>query len=252
MIRLILFIASLAISMLGSAQVSENRNVSDFTEIHTSTGVNVYYTQSSEKSVRVETDNKEKLDRIKTVVSGGKLKIHVKSVRGKWGEDNTFKNLKIYVSAPDVKVFEAKSGSKINLENGVTSNSKIDIEVSSGSHISGNLTAKQIGIEVNSGSAFKGEINSKSVDVEINSGSNVTISGNADVIELEANSASNFKGKDFTVKTANIEADTASNITLTVTEKINAKANSLAKINYYGNPKSVDKKSNSLGEINEK
>src|SRR5690554_1160429 len=233
MIRLILFIASLSISMLGSAQVSENRNVSDFTEIHTSTGVNVYYTQSSEKSVRVETDNKEKLDRIKTVVSGGKLKIYVKSVRGRWGEDNTFKNLKIYVSAPDVKVFEAKSGSKINLENGVTSNSKIDIEVSSGS-------------------AFKGEINSKSVDVEINSGSNVTISGNADVIELEVNSASNFKGKDFTVKTANIEADTASNIMLTVTEKINAKANSLAKINYYGNPKSVDKKSSSLGEINEK
>ncbi len=252
MIRLILFIATLAISMICEAQVSENRTVSDFTKIHTSSGVNVYYTQSSEKSVRVETDDKEKLNRIKTVVSGGKLKIHIKSVRGKWGEDDTFKKLKVYVSAPDVKTFEADSGSKITLENGVTSDSKIDIEVSSGSNISGNLSAKQIEIEVSSGSAFKGEINSKSVDVEINSGSNVTISGNADVIELEVNSASNFKGKDFTVKTANIEADTASNIMLTVTEKLNAKANSLAKINYYGNPKNVNKDTSSLGEINEK
>ncbi len=252
MIRLILFIATLAISMICEAQVSENRTVSDFTKIHTSSGVNVYYTQSSEKSVRVETDDKEKLNRIKTVVSGGKLKIHIKSVRGKWGEDDTFKKLKVYVSAPDVKTFEADSGLKITLENGVTSDSKIDIEVSSGSNISGNLSAKQIEIEVSSGSAFKGEINSKSVDVEINSGSNVTISGNADVIELEVNSASNFKGKDFTVKTANIEADTASNIMLTVTEKLNAKANSLAKINYYGNPKNVNKDTSSLGEINEK
>lgn len=249
MIRLILFITTLAFSVISNAQVSENRTVSDFTQIHTSTGVNVYYTQSSEKSVRVETDNQEKLDRIKTVVSGGKLKIYVKSVRGK---DNTFKNLKIYVSTPDVKVFEADSGSKITLENGVTSDSKIDIEASSGSHISGNLTTKQIEIEASSGSAFKGEIKANSIDVEINNGSNVSILGSADNLKLEVSSASNFKGKDFTVKTASIEANTASNVTLTVTEKIKASADSLAKINYYGNPKNATKNSSSLGEVNEK
>lgn len=252
MIRLIIFIITFALSMICEAQVSENRNVSDFTEIHTSTGVNVYYTQSSEKSIKVETDNQEKLNRIKTEVSGGKLKIYIKSVRGKWGEDNTFKNLKIYVSAPDVKVFEADSGSKITLENGVTSDSKIDIEVSSGSHISGNLAAKQIEIEASSGSVFKGEIKANSLDVEINSGSNVNILGSADNLELEVSSASNFTGKDFSVKTANIEADTASNVTLTVTESLHAKANSLAKINYYGKPKNVTQDTSSLGEVNGK
>ena len=252
MIRLVLFIAMLAFSVISNAQVSENRTVSDFTQIHTSTGVNVYYTQSSGKSIKVETDNQEKLNRIKTEVSGGKLKIYIKSVRGKWGEDNTFKNLKIYVSAPDVKVFEADSGSKITLENGVTSDSKIDIEVSSGSHISGNLTTKQIEIEASSGSVFKGEIKANSLDVEINSGSNVSVLGSADNLELEVSSASNFTGKDFTVKTAIIEANTASNVALTVTEKIKASADSLAKINYYGNPKNATKNSSSLGEVNEK
>lgn len=252
MIRLILFIATFALSIICEAQVSENRTVSDFTKIHTSTGVNVYYTQSSEKSVRVETDDKEKLNRIKTVVSGGTLKIHIKSVRGKWGEDDTFKKLKVYVSAPDVKTFEADSGSKITLENGVISDSKIGIDVSSGSNISGNLTAKQIEIEVSSGSIFKGEVKTNSLDVEINSGSNVALSGTADNLKLEVSSASNFKGQDFSVKTANIEANTASNVILTVTEKLNAKANSLAKINYYGNPKNVNKDTSSLGEINEK
>ncbi|PJR04438.1 head GIN domain-containing protein [Avrilella dinanensis] len=249
MIRLILFITTLAFSVISNAQVSENRMVSDFTQIHTSTGVNVYYMQSSEKSIKVETDNQEKLNRIKTEVNGGKLKIYIKSVREK---DNTFKNLKIYVSAPDVKVFEADSGSKIILENGVTSDSKIDIEVSSGSHISGNLTTKQIEIKASSGSAFKGEIKANSIDVEINSGSNVSILGSADNLELEVSSASNFTGKDFTAKTASIEANTASNVTLTVTEKIKASADSLAKINYYGNPKNATKNSSSLGEVNEK
>ncbi len=252
MIRLILFIATFALSVICEAQVSENRTVSDFTKIHTSTGVNVYYTQSSEKSIRVETDDKEKLNRIKTVVSGGTLKIHVKSVRGKWGEDDTFKKLKIYVAAPDVKTFEADSGSSITLENGVTSNSKIGVDISSGSSIKGDISAKNIDIEADSGSSFKGKITATSVNVELDSGSSVSVSGKADSVTIEADSAGNFSGKDFVVKSAVIEADSASSVTLTVTESIKASADSLAKINYYGNPKKADKKSSSLGEVNQK
>ena len=252
MIRLILFIATFALSMICEAQVSENRNVSDFTEIHTSSGVSVYYTQSDKKSIRVESDNQEKVNRIATEVNGGKLKISVKSSKDKWGKDNTFKVLKVYVSAPNVTEFKSTSGSSITLENEVTSNSKIGIDVSSGSAIRGNISAKNIDIEADSGSSFKGKITGTSVNVELDSGSSVSVSGKADSVTIEADSAGNFSGKDFTVKSAVIEADSASSVTLTVTESIKASADSLAKINYYGNPKNVNKDTSSLGEINEK
>lgn len=252
MIRLILFIATFALSMICEAQVSENRNVSDFTEIHTSSGVSVYYTQSDKKSIRVESDNQEKVNRIATEVNGGKLKISVKSSKEKWGKDNTFKVLKVYVSAPNVTEFKSTSGSSITLENEVTSNSKIGIDVSSGSAIRGNISAKNIDIEADSGSSFKGKITGTSVNVELDSGSSVSVSGKADSVTIEADSAGNFSGKDFTVKSAVIEADSASSVTLTVTESIKASADSLAKINYYGNPKNADKKSSSLGEVNQK
>lgn len=252
MIRLILFIATFALSMICEAQVSENRTVADFMEIHTSTGVNVYYTQSSEKSVKVETDSKEKLDRIATEVKGGTLKIYVKSSKDKWGKDNTFKVLKVYVSAPNVTEFKSTSGSSIILENEVTSNSKIGVDISSGSSIKGDISAKTIDIEADSGSSFKGKITATSVNVELDSGSSVSVSGKADSITIEADSGANFSGKDFTVKSAVIGADSASSVTLTVTESIKASADSLAKINYYGNPKNADKKSSSLGEVNEK
>lgn len=252
MIRLILFIATFALSMICEAQVSENRNVSDFTEIHTSSGVSVYYTQSEKKSIRVESDNQEKVNRIATEVNGGKLKISVKSSKEKWGKDNTFKVLKVYVSAPNVTEFKSTSGSSITLENEVTSNSKIGIDVSSGSAIRGNISAKNIDIEADSGSSFKGKITGTSVNVELDSGSSVSVSGKADSVTIEADSAGNFSGKDFTVKSAVIEADSASSVTLTVTESIKASADSLAKINYYGNPKNADKKSSSLGEVNQK
>ncbi len=252
MIRLILFIATFALSMICEAQVSENRNVSDFTEIHTSSGVSVYYTQSDKKSIRVESDNQEKVNRIATEVNGGKLKISVKSSKDKWGKDNTFKVLKVYVSAPNVTEFKSTSGSNITLENEVTSNSKIGIDISSGSSIKGDISAKNIDIEADSGSSFKGKITGTSVNVELDSGSSVSVSGKADSVTIEADSAGNFSGKDFTVKSAVIEADSASSVTLTVTESIKASADSLAKINYYGNPKNADKKSSSLGEVNQK
>src|SRR5690554_2288080 len=252
MIRLVLFIATLTLSMICEAQVSENRNVSDFTEIHASSGVSVYYTQSQTKSVHVESDNQEKVNRITTEVSGGKLKIFVKTSKEKWGKDNSFKVLKVYVSAPSVAEFKSTSGSSITLENEITSNSKIGIGVSSGSSIKGNIFAKNIDIDADSGSSFKGEITAESVTVELDSGSTVSVSGKADSITMDAVSAASFSGKYFTVQSAVIEANSTASVTLTVTESIKANADSLAKINYYGNPKKADKKSSSLGEVNKK
>ena len=252
MIRLILFIATLALSVICNAQVLETRNVSDFTQIHSSSGVNVYYTQSSTKSIRVESDNQEKVNQIVTEVKGGKLKIYVKSTKEKWGKDTTFKVLKVYVSAPNITAFKSDSGSSLTLENNVSSDSKIGIDVSSGSSIKGNISAKSIKIEAGSGASYKGKIAATSVSVKLDSGSSVSLSGKTDFIEIETDSGASFSGKDLTVKSAVVEAESTSSVTLTVTESIKASADSLAKINYYGNPKNTDKKSSSLGEVIQK
>lgn len=248
--QIILLMAAFAISMSGYTQVSEDRTTADFHEIHSSTGVHVYYTQSPEKSVKVETDSQEKLSRIATEVKKGKLKIYVKSNRG--SKNNSFQVLKVYVSAPDVTEFEASSGSSIYFENGVETDSKVAIEVSSGAKINGDVTAGKLEIEVSSGSSYEGKIQAEFLEADVKSGSGITLSGSADRLDLEATSASKFKGKEFTARKAKVKATSTSKVEFTVTESLEAKASSLAKIDYYGNPTNVNTDTGSLGKINKR
>jgi hypothetical protein len=252
MIRVILYLATIAASAIAEAQVTETRSVADFTEIHVSSGIQVIYTQSQNKSVVVESDNQEKLDRIVTEAKGGTLKIYVIAEKENWKKKNTFKVINVYVSAPNVKSFKTDSGAQINLENEITSTSKIEIDLNSGSSVKGNISAKNIDIDADSASSFSGRIKATTVNVDLDSASTVSVTGSAESISIEASSSAKFSGKDFTVKSADIEANSTSSVTLTVTESIKASADSLAKINYYGNPKNANKKSSSLGEVNEK
>lgn len=248
MIRIILYLAAIAVSAIAEAQVTENRSVPNFTGIHASSGVQVVYTPSSTTSVKVESDNQDKINQIVTEVRGGELKVYVKHKKG----GNTFKTLKAYVSAPDVKAFKAQSGSHITLENELNSQGKVGIEVEAGSRITGDFVANSIDINVESGSGFSGKLIATNVSVELESGSTASVSGKADKLKLEVSAASNFSGKDLTVKSAIIQAANTSVVDITVTESLTAEADSLSFIDYYGNPKHVDTKATSLGKVNKK
>lgn len=85
MTKVIILLATTLLSLVVSAQVSEKRTVSDFSNLKVATGVQVSYTISNSKSVLVETDDNEKLQFIKTEVENGVLKIFI---------DNSDKNYK--------------------------------------------------------------------------------------------------------------------------------------------------------------
>lgn len=248
MIRVILFLTALAASAIAEAQVKETRNVADFTSIHVSSGIKVFYTQSNNKAVVVESDNQEKVGRIGTEVKNGKLRVVVKPKNG----ESSFKILKVYVSAPNVTSFIADSGAHIEFENELQSKSAIKFDLSSGSLVSAKVAANSIDLDLVSGSQFTAELDVNKVSVDMDSGSNVKLSGTSNHLNLEADSGSNFSGKDLTVKSAVISADSASQVSITVTESIEAEASSVSIINYYGNPKKVEVKETSLGKANKK
>ena len=77
MTKLILTITSFIVGLVATAQVSENRNVSDFSKLKASQGIEVLYTVSNSNSIKVETDDNERLQMIKTEVEGETLKIFV-------------------------------------------------------------------------------------------------------------------------------------------------------------------------------
>lgn len=256
MIRFIIYSITLLFSILASAQVSENRTVSNFSKIKVSTGIDLVFTQDTKISVKVEADDAEKLQDIVTKVSGNTLEVYVDSKNfNKKDKKNknrySHKILKVWVSAPSVDSFQASSSSAVLLKNGIDVKNA-DIQVSSSADFNGNIKADAISIKVSSSGDLKSRISAKNLSIDISSSGEATLSGTTENSTISASSSADFQGKDLTIKNVIVEASSSADVFLTVTESLKAKASSSGSVSYYGNPKSVESEKNSSGSITKK
>jgi hypothetical protein len=256
MIRLVVYSIALLFTILASAQVSENRTVSNFSKIKVSAGIDLVFTQESKTSLKVEADDAEKLQDIMTIISGNTLEIYVDSKNfNKKGKKNknryTHKTLKVWVSAPAVDSFKASSSSSVSLKNGIDVPTA-EIKVSSSASLNGNIKAEEITIEVSASGNLKSNISAKKISADLSSSGDALLSGNADSITISASSSADLKAKDLTVRNANIDASSSAEVVLNVTESLTAKASSSGSVSYYGNPKNVQADKSSSGSVTKK
>lgn len=258
MTRIIIAITAALLSLVARAQVSENRNVADFSKLKASTSVEVFYTISNTKSVKVETDNNEKLQLIKTEVEDGTLKIFVdtgdknyrtSSRKGKKSVNNVhFNTLKVTVSGPSLKSFKASSSADIKVENLNTSDN-LEIGVSSSGSVSGKFKADDVSVDVSSSADFTGNVEAKTVALESSSSAEIVISGKAQKVTAKASSSSSCKAKDLIAETADVKASSSADISVYASKSLEAKASSSADILYYGNPSQVIADKSSSGSV---
>lgn len=246
----IAFLSSLA----AFSQVSETRAVNDFTKLKASTSVKVFYTISDTKSVKVETDDNEKLKYIKTEVANGTLEIFVDSGDGNYNKRNKglrFKTLNVYVSGPSLTSVKSSSSSKIKIEN-LNSAKEIEVKVSSSGSISGKFECSLINIDASSSGDFKAQLEAKTVEVETSSSSDVDLSGTTVNLKIKSSSSSSCNANTLKAENVTAEASSSADIDVYASNSINAKASSSADINYYGNPAKVEADKSSSGSVNKK
>ncbi|WP_445455891.1 head GIN domain-containing protein [Flavobacterium sp. HNIBRBA15423] len=261
MIKIIVTLAAFLISIISLAQVSENREVANFSKLNVSTGITVLYTISDSKSIQIETDSREKLQYVKTEVEGETLKLYVNTDSEKntnkklkkrgWNNGVNFKVLKIIVSGPNLKEIKANSSADVTIKN-TNSSTNLNIEISSSGSISGNFNCLNLFIDASSSGEFSGKINATSIDLESSSSSDVILSGKATRIVIQASSSSSCNLKDFNVETAIIRASSSANVILTVSKSLTVKATSSATVDYYGNPLQISKEESSSGSVTKK
>lgn len=259
MVKIIVTITAFLISLISLAQVSEYRDVSNFSKLKVSQSIQISYTISDKISVKVETDDKEKMELIKTEVVGETLKLYIETENyapnGKKRKykynDVRFKVLKIIVSGPNLDEIKASSSADVKIENTNTS-SNLDVAVSSSGSISGSFNCTNLTIDASSSGDFTGKINATSVGIESSSSSDVNLSGKATKISVKASSSSDCNLKDFTVEEATIGASSSADVSIRVTKSIEAKASSSASISYYGNPSAIKKEESSSGSVKSK
>jgi len=215
-----LFISVLSILLITNFQInaeilqnSKSRDLPVFSSVKLAISANVYLTQSSTQSFRIEASDKL-VQLIETEVKNGRLVI-------KWTKNNVrhSEKIKIYISMKEIEGV-AISGSGDILAEGEINTDKIELAISgSGDMTFSNLNANDIQSKI-SGSADIYLAGTKTAN-----SLSVGISGSGDV-----------KAEKLPVKNAIIKISGSGNCKLTVSERLDAKISGSGDIYYKGRP----------------
>lgn len=199
-----------------------------FTAISVSDGVDLFLTQGNEESIAVSASDTKYLERYKTLVENGVLKIYYDNKGIAWiGSDK--RKLKAYVSFKILETLNASGGAEVVLKSV--------------------LNLDNIECSFTSGSTFNGEVNIRNLTISQNSGSEIEINGKADNLKIEVSSGAILKGYDLIVDYCDAKATSGGSVRINVNKELNAKANSGGGIRYKGNGVIKDVNVNSGGVV---
>lgn len=248
-----------------TAQISENREVSDFSKLKVSSSIDVMYTISDKISVIVETDDAEKLKLIKTEVENGTLVLSIdtkdykskKSKGKKKGNNISFINgvrfevLKITVSGPNLQAVKVSSSADLKFMN-TNKTSKLELVVSSSGSVAGTFECSDLFIDASSSGDVSAMVTANAVEIESSSSSDVILSGTAKAITVKASSSSSCDLKKLLVENATVLASSSADVSVHATKSAEAKASSSADVVVYGNPENLTKEVSSSGSVDKR
>jgi hypothetical protein len=201
-------------TVVNDANAQKRTLSGSFTGISVSDGVDLYLTQGSEESIAVSTSDEKYMERFKTEVENGILKIYYDTKGIKWSA-NDRRRLKAYVSFKALQKLHASGGADVRMQ--------------------GSLDVEDLDMKFTSGSAFNGNLKAKVLTVDQSSGSSINISGNADKIDIGVSSGAVFKGYDLAVDYCTAKASSGGGVRITINKELSAKANSGGGVKYKGN-----------------
>lgn len=183
-----------------------------FTKISVSSGIELYITQGNEETLAVSASDLKHLDRFKTEVVNGTLKIYYDNKGMTWKSDN--RKLKAYVSFKTLEKLDASAGSEVTVK--------------------GSIYAENFNLDVSSGSDFNGNIQAKLLSADVSSGASIKISGKADKLIVDVSSGADFKGYDLVVDYCDAAASSGAAVHVTINKELSAEASSGGDIRYKG------------------
>ncbi|NML68458.1 DUF4252 domain-containing protein [Chryseobacterium sp. RP-3-3] len=210
----------------------EARNVSEFSGINISTGVNVVFKQESPTNVKVIADA-DKLQYVITRVENGVLKVYIDN---KGQKNIKFRNLSVNISSPRMDNIKVSSGANFRVVNSITENS-MSIDASSGANVKGDFKiTNAVDIAVSSGSNIRLGVTAGSVMVKASSGSNAAIEGKANSGIIDISSGALCKADELKLDELEAEATSGANLSVNVSRRLKVRASSGGLVKYKGRP----------------
>jgi hypothetical protein len=205
----------------------EVRNISSFTAIEVSGGIDLYLSYGDEAAAVSAKDEKTR-SRIKTEVKNGVLKIYYDSEGFRITMGNNYQ-LKAYVSYKTLKSVDASGGSDV----------KVD----------GKIKSSSLRLEISGGSDFSGKVEVDQMDIEQSGGADINISGTARKLTIDASGGSDLDGYDLVSDECTVEASGGSDVTITVTKTISAEASGGSDVYWKGGANIIKSETSGSGSV---
>jgi hypothetical protein len=202
------------------------RNVSSFSAIKVSGGIDVYLSQSNEEAVAVSASDIAYRDNIKTEVENGVLNIYYDNHSFRF---NSNKKLRAYISFKTLESIEGSGACDFM--------------------INGTMNGNNLKVSLSGACDMKGIVDIANAQFRLSGASTVKISGTVKNLKLEAGGASDLKNYELIVDNFIAQLSGASDAKLTVNKSISAKASGASSLYYKGNPEVRDVSSSGASNI---
>lgn len=224
--QILVFLAAILLSFSAMAQDDnrkiETRNISQFEKIRVSKGINVTLVEGEKPKAEVHIKNADLSDVI-TESDKNTLTLKMKT--------------KIYKDVA-VQVF-------------VTYQTLREISVGAGGSVDAKTTlfADQLTLEAGMDGSIEIYVDVNALEASA-SAARITVSGTAKTVEAKATTGGKFEGADLETEKAYVKANTGGNLTINVTQLLDASAGTGGTVEYTGNPPKVETKETLGGKVN--
>lgn len=223
----ILSAPSLTFAQKGNGNVvTQERTVASFNAIEAGSAVNVFLSQGSSQSVKVEIDE-NLLDRFETEVKNGILSINVDGV-------NNATKMNAYVTAATLRQIEANGAATITGQTPIASDI-FAFEGTGASNATFEIKAKDLMIHVSG--AAKANINAvvDAIKSEVSGAAVLTMAGLATTHDLEVSGAGNVKAMELVTDNTNAEVSGAGYAKVMAKQQLRTDVSGAGHISYFDN-----------------
>jgi len=206
-----------------------DRHLSGFNAINVAGPFDVFITQGSTESVKVEAPS-DVIDRILTEVNNGVLKVYSKHDTFNWGNWwGNHKKIAVYVVAKDLNAISLTGSGDVSFKEGFTTNS-LKLRISG----SGDMTGK---IEV------------KTLESSVSGSGDMRLTGHANSNTVSLVGSGDYTARNLVTASTAIRLTGSGDAYIHATEKIDAALHGSGDIHCSGNPKNVSKSKSGSGDI---
>lgn len=208
-------------------QTTQDRHLSGFRAIDLAGSFDVYITQGSTESVKVEAPS-DVIDRIITEVEDGVLKIHSKKdINWNWSFGN--KKMVIYVTAKDLNSVGVTGSGDIFFKEGITTNS--------------------LKLRVTGSGDMLGRVSVKTLECKISGSGDMKLSGRADESTVSIVGSGDFTARDLATVNTAVRVAGSGDAVVNASNKVEAAVSGSGDIHYTGGAKNISSTKAGSGDI---